>query len=85
MSGPSGTMGRRVLAVAGVSLLAGALIGLVAGRGPGVAGGMLLLMLGLVAVVLRRNHKDLEELEHGGEPSPLDRALAEDEEPRPPA
>lgn len=62
--------------VVAASLLTGAVLGWMAGPAVGTGGGMLLLLLGLVATVLRRNQRDLREME-GEAPG--------DDGPRPPA
>ena len=51
------------------------------GMATGVAAGVLVILVGLVVAVLRRNARDLEELEKGNVPDEVNDALGEDEPP----
>jgi uncharacterized membrane protein YccC len=74
-------MARQLLIVIGVGVLCGIGTGLAWGRLVGASLGILVAVLGATIMVLRRNHKDLAELEHGHVPGAVDRALGNEDRP----
>jgi uncharacterized membrane protein YccC len=74
-------MVRQLLIAIGVGVLVGVGAGLVWGRLVGASLGILVAVVGATIAVLRRNHKDLDELEHGHVPGAVDRALGNEDPP----
>ena len=74
-------MARQLLVAIGIGVLCGVGAGLAWRRAVGVAVGVLVAAIGATVAVLRRNRRDLDDLEHGHVPEAVDRALGD--EPRP--
>lgn len=74
-------MGRQLLVVIVIGLVCGMGAGLAWGRLAGAGVGILVTVVGATILVLRRNQKDLDELEHGHVPRPVDRALGNEDRP----
>jgi uncharacterized membrane protein YccC len=74
-------MVRQLLLAIGVGVLVGVGAGLVSGRLVGASLGILVAVVGATIAVLRRNQKDLDELEHGHVPRAVDRALGDEDRP----
>lgn len=73
-------MMKRILMAIAVAAVGGIVAGLFVGQRAGVSIGLLIGVLGVVFAVLRRNQKDLHELQHGHVPDPVNRALGEEDE-----
>lgn len=67
-----------ILAVLAIGVLVGLGVGVAAGRLPGIGAFAAATVLGLIAVVLRRNHRDRKELRRGLVPEPVDRVAGPD-------
>ena len=67
-----------ILTVLAIGVLVGLVVGVAAGRLPGIGAFAAATVLGLIAVVLRRNHRDRMELERGLVPVPVDRVVGPD-------
>jgi hypothetical protein len=76
-------MAKRLLIVVAVAVVCAIIASLIWGRLVGVGAGAFLAIMGAIIMVLRRNQKDLHELEHGHVPEPVDRALGEKHRPSP--
>jgi uncharacterized membrane protein YccC len=74
-------MAKQLLIVIGVGVLCGVGAGLVWGRLVGASLGILVAVVGATVAVLRRNRKDLGELERGYVPGAVDRALGNADRP----
>ena len=72
-------MARRLLLAFAIALVVGAGAGLVRDTAIGVTAGIAVAVVGVTVAVLRRNQKDLHELERGEVPEPIDRVLGERE------
>jgi hypothetical protein len=70
-------MAKALLLVLAASIVIGLVVGFVAGRLPGTGAFAAAFVLGAILVVLRRNQKDLRELEAGLVPDKVDEALGE--------
>lgn len=71
------TTGRGIIAAVVIAVVLGLLIGVLVGQRVGAGIGVATALIGAVVVVLRRNRRDLRELEQGHVPRPVDRALGE--------
>lgn len=73
-------MMKRILMAIAVAVIGGIVAGLFVGQRVGMSIGLLIGVLAVVFVVLTRNQKDLDELQHGHVPDPVNRALGEEDE-----
>jgi uncharacterized membrane protein YoaK (UPF0700 family) len=64
-----------------VGAVCGTVAGLLWGTPAGAGVGILVSVLGVTAAVLHRNRRDLEVLQRGGVPEPVERALGDDARP----
>jgi hypothetical protein len=72
-----GVMAKGLILVVAASIAIGLAVGLAAGRLIGTGAFAAAFVLGAILVVLRRNQKDLRELEQGLVPPEVDQALGE--------
>ena len=74
-------MARQLLVAIGIGVLCGVGAGLAWSQVVGVGVGILVAVLGATVAVLRRNRKDLDELEQGHVPEAVNRALGNEDRP----
>ncbi len=70
-------MMKRLLIALAVAVVCGMVAGAVAGPRVGMMAGILAAVIGAIVAVLVRNQKDLNELQQGHVPEPVDRALGD--------
>jgi hypothetical protein len=70
-------MMKRLLIALVFAVVCGVVAGAVLGPRLGVSAGILALVIGAIVAVLVRNQKDLDELQSGHVPEPVDRALGD--------
>ena len=70
-------MAKTLILVVAASIVIGLVVGFAAGRLPGIGAFVAVAVVGAILVVLRRNQKDLRELEQGLASDELDRAPGE--------
>lgn len=70
-------MTKQFMLVLAASIAVGLAVGFAAGRLAGIGACVAVAVVGAILVVLRRNQKDLRELEQGQVPDPVDEALGE--------
>lgn len=76
-------MTKQFMLVLAAGIAVGLAVGFAAGRLPGLGAFVAVAVGGAILVVLRRNQKDLRELEQGMVPDEVDRALGEAPPPEP--
>jgi hypothetical protein len=76
-------MAKALVLVLAASIAVGLAVGFVAGRLPGIGACVAVAVVGAILVVLRRNQKDLRELEQRLVPDEVDRALGDAPPPEP--
>ena len=73
-------MMKRILMAVAAAVVGGIVAGLFVGQRAGISIGLRTGVLAVLFVVLTRNQKDLDELQHGHVPDPVTRALGEEDE-----
>jgi hypothetical protein len=76
-------MAKALVLVLAASIAVGLAVGFAAGRLPGIGACVAVAVVGAILVVLRRNQKDLRELEQRLVPDEVDRALGDAPPPEP--